>query len=127
MNTFPNIIIFSVYQGNNPLEDTQNTTKVRKELGLLGIGFKDAEGVFDGNREESFIVDGKDEKYVIDLCKQFNQKAYLFSHNDRFTELVDVKTGDRQPLGHLESTPTKPPFGFDYTYDPSLGLYWIAQ
>lgn len=126
MNTFPNIIIFSVYQGNNPIEDTQNTAKVRKELGFLGIGFKDAEGVFQGNREESFIVDGKDEKYVVDLCKTFNQKAYLFSHNDRFTELVNVKTGDRQPLGDLVSTPNKP-VGYDYTFDPSLGLYWITQ
>lgn len=125
MNTFPNIIIFSVYQGNNPLDDNQNTTKVRLELFNLGIGFKDAEGVFEGNLEESFIVDAKHEKYVVDFCKQYSQKSYLFSHNDRYTELVDVKSGDRQPIGYLESTLQKP-IGVDYTYDPSLGLYWIT-
>lgn len=126
MNTFPNILIFSVYQGQNPGTDHNNTGRVRRELTNLGIEYKNVEGSFQGKTEEAFIVDARHEKYVVDFCKEYNQQAYLFSHNDRYTELVSVKTGERAGIGHLTSQTNKPK-NEDYTFDAQLGLYWVAR
>lgn len=72
-------IIFSVDRKENSERDNINSRiELEDILNEEVIPFKECEGVYKGTKEVSYLVDGKHEDTVQQLCQAFNQESYLY-------------------------------------------------
>ena len=96
MITKQDCYIVSTYQsGTIELANLNAHDATRRLLEALHIPHKEVWGVYQGNKEQSFVIVGKQYQTIVEkLAKQYNQECYLHIHNDNFSELVytDRKT-----------------------------------
>lgn len=124
----PEIVIFSVYQSTCTEQDNKDThDDVKKSLESNHIPFKEMEGVYQGNKELSFLLKSNYIDTAKKLCKKFNQECYLVSDKDRHTKLIYLDGGE-QELGILKRIGKHQLNDvINYTYDPYTDTYWNTE
>lgn len=119
------LFIYSVYQLNKSTEDNYKTDVDEASI-LVASGWEheSVEGVYQGRKESSFIVQGDNnaESFVAKRAKQHKQECYMVVNNDKTAELV-FNDGSRKVIGKWTKVEGKPE-GKDYT-KTSKGYYVV--
>lgn len=104
---------------------TEESNRVHSFFQDKSYGVLNIEGYFEGKDEHSFLVTGdmNTEKYVQQICRDYNQDSYLRIHNDNHTELV-FSLGDVISLGVWTNVKQNKPVG---PYSIVLGDYFMVQ
>lgn len=103
---------------------------------VQGLFFKEVEGFFEGQGEDSLVLVGDDAKtlaFVNRIMLETNQKSALLLENDRTAYFIEAKDLGKdsallQPAGHFttvsefEAHQSK-----GYTFDPKSNQYWIVR
>jgi hypothetical protein len=100
----PRTFILSAYRAT--ADETVNRRAhcdLAADLALDGVPFREAQGYFEGNTEECFVVTGGyAERVVRLLARHFKQDSFLvIAEHDRTAYLVDTDTGYHTHLGKL--------------------------
>ena len=92
------------------------------------IGYKLVSGVYQGQREFSFVCGvGERLNFFIELLSEFNQECLLYSNNQRESELI-FQDSSSQYLGKLKTVDKNRALQCDnYTYCPSTDCYYICE
>lgn len=130
MNIQQPVIIFSVTQPN--IDPTLANASVLKKLRAekvdgKKIGFKQVQGVFNGAKEESFVISAEHEVLAQAYCIAYNQECYLYLHNDRHAELRNPHGKLISSLGKFKAVTKEIATVQDHTYDASLDTYFIIE
>lgn len=109
--------------GNSEVEE-------RLALDAVDISGKIVEGHWKGEKERSWIIDGKEERWVKGMAKARMQEAILFVDVRKqawlFNAIDDFTSAHYQGL--WKSVDASVALGQDsYTKDPSTGIYWVIQ
>jgi hypothetical protein len=124
----PNILIFSVFQNSKEVvENHASHLIVTNKLDFLNIPYVVLNGVYQGSKEFSILVDSKHESLVKMFCEYYKQECYLRSHgNDRFTELV--YKDHVEPIGYLKNVSKVEAIeSQNYTYNPISDCYYTTK
>jgi hypothetical protein len=110
-NLKPPTIIFSVFRTERSYYDNNMRSEVlRGLLREFKIGFKDVIGKYGGVIEQSFVVNARHEKLILELTSLAGQDSFLLLDEYRNAYIVDVHTGLREtkPFGRFVHTHLRP-------------------
>ena len=123
-------LIFSVYNKN--LTELDNAINHRAVLSTMeGMGVLEAQGVYLGDAEQSFIISADHEQFVKDVCKIYEQECYLKAethwHGLRKASFV-YPDDTTEFMGYLRSVSEQRAKASDgYTYRADIDTYWIID
>lgn len=129
MNLKPNILIVSVFQKSQTLEENTNSHKyVMQVLKANGIPCLTLHGKYDGSEELSILFDGFEYRDIVEkIAKTHKQECYLESHNDRATFLV-YPDGTTKSIGTLVPvSKEEAEVAGSYSYNPRVDQHFITR
>jgi hypothetical protein len=128
MRSNEQFFIFSVYQSNKSRTDNEKESNfIFWKLSNAGIPFKQVDGCYLGEREESFLVPAKYEKEIMEIAKAYNQESVLFVDSKRRGHLIYLEDNKTINLGTLQKVSDEQASNLEaYTYDPTTKSYWAV-
>ncbi len=127
MNTIKPYILFSVYL--NTLTESQNMFRHAQtlvELDDLNIGYRVLDGMFQGNKEKSILI--QDIKIGIEFAKANDQESVLITDANGISYLHDIQNDTYSPSMVLKEVPKEVAEQNNaYTYDMIQDKYYILR
>lgn len=97
-------------------------------LGQHNVPFKQVEGYYKGEYENSFVVGAKYAEYALQLAAAEGQDTMLYLDEYRKASLVQVDTGTQlEPFGQWQAAPPHEARKVDHTYDPLTGTWYVVR
>ena len=123
------IVIFSVRRKgvSQSINDWAHESTYRL-LDAEGIGHVFVNGVYKGESERSFLVNGRHLARVLEIASQYAQESVLYIHSDRHAELLDPKTGGViQSLGQFREVDARESVNLESYTQTQDGKVWVAK
>jgi hypothetical protein len=108
-----------------------NTSELRNTLNTLGMAFKECEGKFAGETEQSFILFNTNRMQAHHFAAKYHQESFLalVPHRDGIYKayFISVETGKADFAGYFRSMAQKTieDLGLDYTKTPEGTFFTI--
>ena len=125
----PIAIISAEKAGLTEGDNLQRTYSLKEDLEALGLPYKAVLGMFEGTKEQSFVVVIKDHNQLFilsDLAEKYNQDSILYRNEYEDTYLLDGF--NMKYIGKFVQVPEyvakrKP----TYTHDMTNNSYYITE